>query len=115
MGGLYRAQVGTTSASPPGGCHHNRTWPRPPVARIFRSWFPIASGVVRLREKGIYSQIHYIPIYRQPFFEDHYGYEQERFPETEKYFSSCLSLPLFPDLSDRDFHYVTDTLLSLMT
>jgi len=68
----------------------------------------------QLREKGIYTQVHYIPIYRQPFYREHYGYSPKGFPEAEKYFSSCLSLPLFPDLEDRDVRYVVEVLHSLL-
>jgi len=68
----------------------------------------------RLREKGVYAQVHYIPIYRQPFYRERYGYSPERFPEAEKYFSSCLSLPLFPDLEEREVQYVVEVLRSLL-
>jgi perosamine synthetase len=68
----------------------------------------------KLREKGIYSQIHYIPIYRQPFYQDSYFLKIEQFPEAETYFASCLSLPLFPDMDDETFHYIVDALLSFI-
>jgi perosamine synthetase len=67
-----------------------------------------------LRNKGIYCQVHYIPIYRQPYYADRFGVEPERFPETEAYFASCLSLPLFPDLDDPSFAYVIETISSLV-
>jgi UDP-4-amino-4,6-dideoxy-N-acetyl-beta-L-altrosamine transaminase len=64
-----------------------------------------------LREKGIRCQIHYIPIYRQPFYQQKYGYLPERFPEAESYFASCLSLPLFPDMDEKAFRYIVEALL----
>jgi dTDP-4-amino-4,6-dideoxygalactose transaminase len=67
-----------------------------------------------LRNKGIFCQVHYIPIYRQPYYVDRFGVEPERFPETEKYFASCLSLPLFPDMDEATFDYVIATVLSLI-
>ena len=68
----------------------------------------------RLREKGIYCQVHYIPIYRQPFYKQKYNYKPERFPEAEKYFISCISLPLFPEMDDDVFQYVINILFSLL-
>ena len=56
-----------------------------------------------LHDKDIYAQIHYIPIYRQPYFKKRWSYKPEKFPETEEYFSRCISLPLFPDLSEEAF------------
>ena len=68
----------------------------------------------KLRERGIYSQVHYIPIYRQPFYQDLYFLKIERFPEAEKYFAKCLSLPLFPDMDEKSFRYIVDALLSFL-
>ena len=67
-----------------------------------------------LRDKGIFCQAHYIPIYRQPYYVDRFNAVPERFPETEKYFASCLSLPLFPDMDEATFDYVVNTVLSLI-
>ena len=67
-----------------------------------------------LRDKGIYCQVHYIPIYRQPYYVDRFSVVPERFPETEKYFASCLSLPLFPDMDEATFDSVVAALLSLI-
>ncbi len=68
---------------------------------------------IKLREKGIYAQVHYIPIYRHPYYRRQ-GFQPEDFPEAETYFSGCISLPLFPGLSDNEFHYVVDTVFHLL-
>ena len=63
-----------------------------------------------LREKGIYCQVHYIPIYRQPFYLQKYDYNPGRFPKAENYFNSCVSLPLFPDMDDEIFQQIIKSL-----
>ena len=40
--------------------------------------------------------------------------EDDQFPEAEKYFESCISLPLFPDLDDEAFHFIIENVLSLL-
>jgi dTDP-4-amino-4,6-dideoxygalactose transaminase len=47
---------------------------------------------------GIGTQVHYIPLYRQPFFRARYG--QARLPGAEAYYARCLALPLFPAMAD---------------
>lgn len=42
--------------------------------------------------------LHYIPIYRFPFYIKNYGNQTHRFPNAEQYFSTALTLPLFVDL-----------------
>lgn len=68
---------------------------------------------MKLRERGIYAQVHYIPIYHHPYYRTR-GFNPKDFPETEAYFSGCISLPLFPGLSENDLKYVVDTVLHLL-
>ena len=50
-----------------------------------------------LKERGITTQVHYIPIYRHPYHAGHH--KEEDFPGAEAYFSSCLSIPMHPSLT----------------
>ena len=54
-----------------------------------------------LAEEGIGNSVHFIPVYRHPFFAE-YGADVSRFVECEAYFASCLSLPIFPGMSRAD-------------
>ena len=60
----------------------------------------------RLKNDNIFCQVHYIPIYWQPYYAEKYGYERGRCPDAEVYYSQCLSLPLFPAMSDGDIQRV---------
>lgn len=51
-----------------------------------------------LSAKNIGVNVHYIPIYRQPFFE-RLGASAVKFPGAESYYNSALTLPLHPGLS----------------
>jgi UDP-4-amino-4,6-dideoxy-N-acetyl-beta-L-altrosamine transaminase len=56
-----------------------------------------------LRERGIGTQLHYIPIYRHSLYRSlGYGDDPGAFPNTERYYEQALSLPLFPELRDAD-------------
>ena len=50
-----------------------------------------------LRKEKIFVNIHYIPIYRQPYF-SRIGFSKKKFPSCEKYYSDCLSIPIYPGL-----------------
>ncbi len=52
----------------------------------------------KFRNSGIYVNIHYIPIYRQPFYQK-MGFKFEDFPESEKYYNEAISIPIFPGLT----------------
>ncbi len=53
----------------------------------------------RLRAAGIGVNLHYIPLYRQPYY-SRLGLRADDFPEAEKYYAEAISLPIFPALTD---------------
>jgi dTDP-4-amino-4,6-dideoxygalactose transaminase len=53
----------------------------------------------RLLEKGYRTQVHYIPIYRQPYYQKKYAFQLADFPHSERYYSRCLSLPLHYEIN----------------
>lgn len=53
-----------------------------------------------LREKGVGTQVHYIPIHRQPYYVD--ASASPELPGADRYYARCLSLPLYPDMTDAD-------------
>jgi UDP-4-amino-4,6-dideoxy-N-acetyl-beta-L-altrosamine transaminase len=52
-----------------------------------------------LREQGVGVNLHYIPVYRQPYYE-RFKFEWSDFPESERYYTEAISLPLYPLLTD---------------
>lgn len=67
-----------------------------------------------LKEKGIGTQIHYIPVYRHPYFTKQSGDLTAYFPEMETYYAQALSLPLYSDLSLEDVEYVSQSLKEIL-
>lgn len=59
-----------------------------------------------LKQKGIGTQLHYIPVYRHPFFASQAGDLSEYFPEMERHYAQALSLPLYPALTEDDIDTV---------
>jgi perosamine synthetase len=59
-----------------------------------------------LRAREIYSQVHYLPVYRHPWYRTTYGYEPGLCPAAEHYYAGCLSLPCFPALTDAEQDHV---------
>lgn len=53
----------------------------------------------RLRNSGILVNLHYIPVYRQPYYQK-FGYKKSDFPEAEAYYSEAISIPMFVTLSE---------------
>ncbi|MEQ1955728.1 UDP-4-amino-4,6-dideoxy-N-acetyl-beta-L-altrosamine transaminase [Mesorhizobium sp. CN2-181] len=62
----------------------------------------------KLREKGVGTQVHYIPIHRQPYYVE--ASASPELPGADRYYARCLSLPLYPDMKDEDVDTVVETL-----
>ncbi|HAD96954.1 MAG TPA: UDP-4-amino-4,6-dideoxy-N-acetyl-beta-L-altrosamine transaminase [Cryomorphaceae bacterium] len=66
-----------------------------------------------LRENGIYAQVHYIPVHTLPYYRQ-FGWKEGDLPLAEKYYSECLSLPMYPSLTAEDQQYVIDRVLEFV-
>ena len=94
------------AASPP--------WSRPvPHLMTVLIDFPAAGRtrlqvVEALKAQGIGSQVHYIPVSRQPYYRQRYG--DLALPGADAWYESCLSLPLYPGMQDADVARVVQAL-----
>ena len=67
-----------------------------------------------LRGQGIFTQVHYLPVYLHPYYMDTYGYRSGLCPAAEEYYAGCLSLPCFPSLSLDNQKRVADAIRGLV-
>lgn len=76
---------------------------------------PRAQVMAELHDLGIGTQVHYIPVHLHPHYRERFGFQPGDFPRAERYYQSCLSLPLFPRLSDDDVARVVAAVAGLDT
>jgi dTDP-4-amino-4,6-dideoxygalactose transaminase len=62
----------------------------------------------RLQRRGIGTQVHYIPVHRQPYYAHHLSTPE--LPGARRFYERCLSLPLFPGMNEGDVMRVVDAL-----
>jgi len=62
-----------------------------------------------LRKNNIFAQIHYVPVHLMPYYKE-FGWEPGDFPNAEAYYQKCLSLPMFPTLTDDEQNFVFNTI-----
>ncbi|MGH8337815.1 MAG: DegT/DnrJ/EryC1/StrS family aminotransferase, partial [Gammaproteobacteria bacterium] len=65
-----------------------------------------------VREHGVGASVHCIPLNTMAFYQNRYGYRTGDFPIAEEVYSRCLSLPIFPAMSDEDVAYVIESVLA---
>ena len=77
--------------------------------------FPVNFSIFsRLKEAGIGVQVHYIPVYFQPYYRQ-LGYKEQLCPNSETFYKETLSIPIYPDMSTEDIDYVIETVLEVFS
>lgn len=62
-----------------------------------------------LRENSIFAQIHYVPCHLMPYYRQD-GWKEGDLPKSEEYYRHCISLPMYPTLTNQEQDYVVDTI-----
>lgn len=69
--------------------------------------------VLKMREKKIGLQFHYIPINQQPYYKN-LGYGKENTPLMDEYYNTAISLPIYPLLKDEEQNCVIDSIKEIL-
>jgi perosamine synthetase len=77
---------------------------RVPEAKQRRAFFE------RLRELGLGVQVHYIPVYWHPYYQA-LGYKRGLCPVAEDFYNRCVSLPIFPKMTEDDLNCSIERIL----
>lgn len=64
-----------------------------------------------LKANGIYAQIHYYPVHLMPYYR-RFGWKENDLPFVEAYYSKCISLPMYPTLTEEEQDFVIETILN---
>lgn len=83
---------------------------RPAALRIERNEF-----IDELKKLGIGASVHFIPLHLHPYYARAYGYKPGDFPNAEDAFSRCLSLPIYPGLSDDEVERIIQTIENVVS
>jgi perosamine synthetase len=89
---------------------------------LYIAWFDFAvmrttrtAFMVKLAERGVGSQVHYVPVYHHPFHARRNTADRSAFPEAERYYAGCLSLPLHPGLTDEEVEGVVGAVTDIVS
>ena len=62
--------------------------------------------IEELRRRGIGTGVHFIPLHLQPYYQRAWRYRVGDFPTAEEYFERCISLPIYPGMTEGDVERV---------
>ena len=73
-----------------------------------------ACAISLLKEVGISTSVHWMPLHMHPYYRQTYGYRQEDLPVSARLYSEIISLPIYPSMSEADVVTVCDALTNIM-
>lgn len=62
--------------------------------------------IEEMKGRGVGCSVHFIPVYKHPYYKKRYGYSDSNYPVSNFVFEHCLSLPIYPDMSDEEVNCV---------
>lgn len=71
--------------------------------------------ITELKNRGIGTSVHFIPLHLHPYYSQTYGYRRGDFPNAEDAFSRCMSLPIFPSMTDAEVERVAQTVKQIVS
>jgi perosamine synthetase len=71
--------------------------------------------IEELKQRGILASVHFIPIYRHPYYKDVFNYNVKEFSASEWIYERIISLPIYPGMTDGDVEQVIEAVWDVVT
>ena len=79
------------------------------TARVDRDDF-----IERLAECGVGTSVHYRPLHRMTYYQKRYNIDPSRFPDAERIWKGCVSLPIYTSLSSDELGYICTSIKKIL-
>jgi UDP-4-amino-4,6-dideoxy-N-acetyl-beta-L-altrosamine transaminase len=99
-------RIALPPAAPPGSLHGHHLF----VVHVRAGAAARRATYDTLHAAAIGVQVHYVPVYRLPYYRDRLGLPQDTCPHAEDYYAGAISLPMFPALTDAEIRRVAGEL-----
>ncbi len=83
------------------------------VIRVNESLMERGRFINELANRGIGASVHFIPLHLHPYWKNRYSLSPNDFPECLKLYKNCVSLPIYPKMSENDVLRVVSEVTSL--
>jgi perosamine synthetase len=73
-----------------------------------------AQVIQQMKERGIGTSVHWMPLHMHPYYREKYAYKAEDFPVAANLYPQLITLPLYPDMKQDEVEYVCDSIKDIM-
>jgi len=82
--------------------------------RLDRLRIDRAGCIAELKQRGIGTSVHWLPLHMHPYYRQTYGYQPADLPQAAAVYPEIISLPLYPDMTAATVDYVCEALTSII-
>lgn len=79
-----------------------------------RNWITRDKLISELKKRSVGTSVHYIPLHRMTYYKKRYKLKPEMFPNSERIFRRCLSLPIYSAMTNEQIEYVVNSIKNIM-
>jgi dTDP-4-amino-4,6-dideoxygalactose transaminase len=69
--------------------------------------------ILKLKDAGISTSVHFIPLYRHPYYQINFPVDIKKMKNSEWLFERIISLPIFPGMTDEQVNYVIEKVIKI--
>lgn len=93
---------------------HTHSWHLFPV--LLNSQFDIRNEVyLSMKDEGIHLSVHYKPLHKMTAYKRFLYNNESQFAGADEFYRKCISLPIYPDLTDSNVNYIAKNLKSVVS
>jgi len=92
----------------------DHAWHLFPVVLNERSRVARNRFIELMTEKGIGTSVHYKPLHRMTYYKERYQLRPEDFPNAERIWRGCVSLPIYPTLKNDELEYICESIRKIL-
>ncbi|MGC2063722.1 MAG: DegT/DnrJ/EryC1/StrS family aminotransferase, partial [Thermodesulfovibrionales bacterium] len=70
--------------------------------------------IEELKNTGTMASVHFIPLYRHPYYQNTFQYSPRGFKSSEKIYEQIISLPIYPGMTDEDVEHVIESVAHVL-
>jgi dTDP-4-amino-4,6-dideoxygalactose transaminase len=69
--------------------------------------------IEELKKRGVVASVHFIPLYKHPYYRAALGSHSQDFPASESLYQRIVSLPIYPGMTDEEVHWVIESVADI--
>ncbi|MGE4545755.1 MAG: DegT/DnrJ/EryC1/StrS family aminotransferase [Pedobacter sp.] len=96
------------------GNYESHAWHLFPIILKDESLVHRKDFIEQMATRGIGTSVHYKPLHRMSYYQNRYSLDPDDFPNAEKIWRGCVSLPIYPSLNEKELEFICSSIKDIL-